>query len=189
MKVEVWFDYTCRFSYRAHEWLETPDVSCDVDIRWRPFSLLEQNRHGEDEPVFEQSRLRDNVSLIALAVHQAVRIAEGDVDGYRRRMFAAWHEEPGRLATEDIVDFGRQHGLVDFDRAAAFDSLAAEHAKGQQVGVFGTPSLVYGPGQAAFLKLDDVPTDGSKLWGDARRLALEEPTLREWKRVTPDDAS
>lgn len=188
MDVEVWFDYTCGYSYRAQRWLDTPGVLRDVDLVWRPFSLLEQNRHGEGEPVFEQPTLRDNVSLIALSVHQAVRSAGGDVDGYRRRMFAAWHEEPGRLATEDIVDFGREHGLAQFDRSAALESLAAEHAEARQLGVFGTPALVYGPGQAAFVKLDDVPTDGSTLWASARRLALEEPTLREWKRVTPDDA-
>ncbi|MDQ3431292.1 MAG: DsbA family protein [Actinomycetota bacterium] len=186
MTVEVFFDYTCGFSHRAQHWLDA--VSAAVVV-WRPFSLLEQNRHDE-VAVFDQPDLADNVSLIAFAVHEAVRAADGDLDGYRRRMFSAWHEETGRLSTDDVVGFGREAGLGEFDREAAFAALAAEHAAGRALGVFGTPTFVFGSGQAAFVRLDAVPAGdrADPLWDRVRQLATGEPSLREWQRVSAPSA-
>jgi len=181
MAAEVLFDYTCGFSNRARHWLDQLE---DVQVAWRPFSLLEQNRHG-GLPVFDQPDLKDNVSLVALAVHEAVHANGGDLDGYRRRMFTAWHEEPGRLSTEDIVGFGRDAGLRHFNHAAAFEALAGEHAEGNRLGVFGTPTLVFDDGRAAFVKLDAVPdaARAHRLWETVRHLAAGEPELAEWHRV------
>ncbi len=92
MTVEVLFDYTCGFSHRAQYWLNAVTVT---EVVWRSFSLLEQNRH-DGVAVFDQPELADNVSLTALAVHEAVRAGDGDLDGYRWRMFSAWQEETGR---------------------------------------------------------------------------------------------
>jgi hypothetical protein len=183
MAAEVFFDYTCGFSNRARHWLDHLD---DVEVTWRPLSLLQQNRGGDGPTVFQRPDLAENVSLIALAVHQAVRADGGDVDGYRRRMFAAWHEEPGRLSTEDIIGFGRDAGLRGFDRDTAFAALAAEHAEATALGAFGTPTLVFDDGQAAFVKLDAVPdADRARpLWDTVSQLATAEPALREWQRVT-----
>ena len=80
---------------------------------------------GTAGPVFDRAEYADNVSLVALAVHAALLADGGDLDGYRRRMFTAWHEEPGRLSPADIVGFGRAHGLPDVDSPAAFAVLAA----------------------------------------------------------------
>lgn len=181
--VEVFFDYTCGFSNRARHWLDQLD---DVQVAWRPFSLLEQNRHGRLS-VFDQPELGDNVSLIALAVHEAVRADGGDLDGYRRRMFTAWHEQTGRLTTEDVVGFGRDAGLSAFDHDAAFALLTADHAAGRELGVFGTPTFVFDDGRAAFVKLDAVPdADRARpLWKAVRQLTAGEPELAEWHRVVP----
>jgi len=188
MSVDVFFDYTCGFSNRAQHWIAA--VS-DADVRWRPFSLLEQNRDGSGPPVFEQPGLGENVSLVALAVHEAVRSEGGNVDGYRRRMFAGWHDEPGRLSTQDIIGFGLACGLTRFDHDTAFAAVAAEHAEASQWGVFGTPTLVFGASQAAFVKLDAVPTAdrAEPLWDSVRQLATAEPALREWQRVTAPETS
>ncbi len=187
MTVEVFFDYTCGFSHRAQHWLDTVSAA---ELVWRPFSLLEQNRNDE-VAVFDQPELADNMSLTALAVHEAVRAADGDLDGYRRRMFSAWHDQTGRLSRDDVVGFGRQVGLGEFDREAAFAALAADHAAARQIGVFGTPTFVFGPGQVAFVKLDAVPAQdrADPLWERVRQLAIGEPSLREWQRVSAPEAS
>jgi hypothetical protein len=186
MMVEVFFDYTCGFSNRARRWLDALE---DVPVRWRPFSLLEQNRRDAGPPVFDRPEHADNVSLVALAVHEAVRADVGDLDAYRRAMFTAWHDQPGRLSTSDIVEFGRSAGLRRFDHDRAFAALAAEHAAAQALGVFGTPTLVFDDGQAVYVKLDNVPDDearGVSLWSQVRALAEGAPELREWHRATPD---
>ncbi len=183
--VEVFFDYTCGFSNRARRWLDGLE---DVVVRWRPFSLLEQNRRDAGPPVFERAEHAENVSLIALAVHEAVRADGGDVDAYRRAMFTAWHDRPGRLATADIVDLGRSAGLGHFDHDGAFAALAAEHAAARALGVFGTPTVVLDDGQAVYVKLDTVPegtTRGESVWSQVQALSTGAPELREWHRATP----
>jgi hypothetical protein len=186
MTVEVFFDYTCGYSNRARHWLDALE---DIKIDWRTFSLLEQNSSDDRKPVFEQTEYADNPSLIALAVHEQVRAQGGDLHAYRRRMFTAWHEEPGRLSTQDIVDLGRDAGLRDFDRDAGLSALAASHAQAAELGVFGTPTLVLGSGQVVFVKLDAVPTDdrARPLWEAVGRLAASGQDLREWQRVTAPD--
>lgn len=187
--VEVFFDYTCGFSNRARHWIDALD---GLEARWRPFSLLQQNRGGDGPPVFDRAEYAENVSLIALAVHEAVRAAGGDLDGYRQRMFTAWHEESGRLSTDDIVGFGHAAGLAGFDRRAAFTALALEHRLAEELGVFGTPTLVLPDGQVAFVKLDAVPAAGRgrPLWETVHDLTSTAPDLREWQRVTaPGDGS
>jgi len=158
---------------------------------WRPFSLLQQNRGGDGGPVFDRAEYADNVSLVALAVHVAPLADGGDLNGDRRRMFTAWHEEPGRLSPADIVGFGRAHGLGDVDRPAALAVLAAGHAHASELGAFGTPTLVFGAGQAAFVQLDAVPAAdrGRPLLERVRQVTVTQPALREWQRVTPAECS
>ena len=186
MTIAVFFDYTCGFSNRARHWLDALE---DADLVWTPFSLLEQNARNGGRSVFERAEYADNVSLIALAVHEQVDDQGGDVDAYRRRMFTAWHEEPGRLSTEDIVEFGRNAGLRDFDRDAGLSAAAAHHAEAAALGVFGTPTLALAPDQVVFVKLDAVPaaSRARPLWEAVGQLADSGPDLREWQRVTPPD--
>ena len=186
MTASVFFDYTCGYSNRARHWV---DALRDAEIDWRPFSLLEQNAGDGGRSVFEQADYADNPSLIALAVHEQVRARGGDLHAYRRRMFTAWHEEPGRLSTQDIVDLGRDAGLREFDRDAGFSAVAASHARAAELGVFGTPTLVLGPGQVVFVKLDTVPANdrARPLWEAVGQLAASGQDLREWQRVTPVD--
>ncbi len=182
--VEVFFDFTCEFSNRVRHWLDALE---GLEVVWRPFSLLEVNRHDDGDMVFARPEHADNVSLVALAVFEAVTAAGADAEQYRRQMFSAWHDEHdryGRLSPEQIVGFGKAAGLAAFDRDAAFARLGAEHAAGAALGVFGTPTLVFGPDQAAFVKLDRVPApeEAKGLWESVRRLAVDQPALREWQR-------
>jgi 2-hydroxychromene-2-carboxylate isomerase len=182
--VEVFFDFTCEFSNRARHWLDGLE---GLEVRWRPFSLLEVNRRDGGGVVFARPEHADNVSLVALAVFEAVTAAGANAEQYRHQMFSAWHDEHdryGRLSPAQIAGFGQTAGLYAFDRDAAFARLAAEHAAGAALGVFGTPTFVFGPDQAAFVKLDRVPApeEAAELWESVRRLAVAQPALREWQR-------
>ncbi len=103
-------------------------------------------------------------------------------------MFTAWHEETGRLSTEDIVGFGRDAGMGGWDHDRAFAALAGEHVAAMQLGVFGTPSLVLYEEHTVFVKLDSVPTADPAwpLWDQVHQLTLGAPDLRQWYRVLPE---
>lgn len=186
-RAEVFFDYTCGYSNRARHWLNALNALEGLQASWRPFSLLEVHRTDDGPPVFERSEHADNVSLIALAVHEAVAAAGGDLDAYRNRMFDAWHHEPGRLSTADIVSFGQAAGLDEFEHDKAFAALAEDHAAAVELGVFGTPTLVYPDAGAAFVKLyaTPAPERATGLWATTRTLADSTEELAEWHRVSP----
>lgn len=110
------------------------------------------------------------------------------MNAYRRAMFPARHDQPGRLSTAGIVELGRSAGLQPFGHDRAFAAVAAEHAAAQALGVFGTPTLVFDDAQAAHVKLDTVANDETRrasLWSQVRALAEGAPELREWRRATP----
>lgn len=190
-RVEVFFDFTCEFSNRARHWLDGLE---GLEVTWRPFSLLEVNRHdGDTGPVFARPEYGDNVSLMALAVFEAVRAGGGDTDGYFRQMFSAWHDEHdryGRLSPADLLGFAKTAGIDGFDHDDAFARVASEHAAGAALGVFGTPTAVFGEGQVAFVKLDALPEAdrAETLWRSVRDLAAGQLSLREWQRVSPPGA-
>ncbi len=190
-RVEVFFDFTCEFSNRARHWL---DELPGLKVVWRPFSLLEVNRHDDAGPVFSRPEYADNVSLVALAVFEAVREAGGDIDGYRRQMFTAWHDEHdryGRLTSADIVGFAESAGLENFHYETAIARVAAEHAAGRALGVFGTPTFFFGEHEGVFVKLDAVPAaDRARgLWQAVHDMTTDQFALREWQRVSPQGAS
>lgn len=182
--LDVFFDFTCEFSNRARHWL---DATEGLTVTWRPFSLLEVNRHDDGDVVFTRPEHVDNVSLVALAVFEAVAAAGGDTEQYRCQMFNAWHDDHaryGRLSSEQIIGFGKAAGLEVFDHETAFARLAAQHAVGAALGVFGTPTFVFGPDQIAFVKLDGIPApgDAGELLRSVRNLTTGQPALREWQR-------
>lgn len=183
--VVVYFDFTCEYSNRARHWI---DGLPGLDVTWKPFSLLEVNRHDDGPPVFERPELAGNVSLVALAVYESLAQAGGDLGAYRRQMFSAWHDEHeryGRLSVDDIVGFGRAAGLGSFDPGWALRRVAAGHGTGAALGVFGTPTVVFGAGEVAFVKLDSLPSaeQAPRLWRSVEDLAVGQPSLKEWQRV------
>jgi 2-hydroxychromene-2-carboxylate isomerase len=184
--VEVFFDYTCPFTYRAQRWL---DGLSGVRLRWRPFSLLERNYRGDGPSVWRLPERAEDISLLLFAGHELVHARGGDLAGYREAVFTAWHVTRTRLDLSVVVGFVSESGVpaTAADVSAHFHDAEAEHAAGAELGVFGTPTLVYPDGTVAFVKLGTVPAAdrAATLWHVTRALSGDAAELREWQRVTP----
>jgi hypothetical protein len=74
--IDVYFDFTCPYSRRTARWWRELDESA----RWRPFLLRES--HREDDGA--------RVSVLALALHEAVDVAGLDPAVYRWRAVDAF---------------------------------------------------------------------------------------------------
>lgn len=185
MTVEVFFDYTCPFTYRAHYWLASVR---GVEMIWRPFSLLEQNYRADGPSVWRREERAQDISLLLFAGHELVRARGGDQGHYRRAVFHTWHATHDRLDLDAIIRIAGKAG-VSADEAAVrehFLDAEAEHAAGAALGIFGTPALVYPGGAVAFVKLDAVP-DADRvlpLWQATLALAQDTAELREWQRIS-----
>lgn len=108
MRVEFWFDPVCPFCWATSRWINTVRPQRDLEIEWRPISLLFKNGMEEGHPFFEKaSRTRD-----LLRVVEAARAA-----GHGDRI--------GNLYTE----FGRRihhRGELDFDVAEVLERVGLD---------------------------------------------------------------
>lgn len=182
-QIDVYFDYTCPFANRARLWLD----QVDVPLRWRPFSLLEANRDDDGPPVWERPELSDNISLLALAGHEATIAVGGDPDRYRQAFFEAWHHTDRRLGRGDVVSFavdaGADEGSIDL--AAGLKSVGEEHVRAVGLGVFGSPTLIFPNGAGRYVRITDLPADGAALLDRIEALADAHPELDELKATHP----
>ena len=181
----VLFDYSCPYSYLAHAWLD--GVGAAVDFR--PFSLAQAHQPPDAPSAWDAPLDRIDPTLLALAGHELVRARGGNLDDYRRRMFAFWHE--GKQGTIDglwqlIVTHAGEPIAAD-DLGTAVAAAAASHQWAATLGVFGTPTALFG-GRGFFVKLADLPPDREAaiaLWRRVRDLGQAHPELLELKRPEP----
>jgi len=157
-RMQLFFDYTCPFAYKAHHWLEEAGVATSAD--WRIFSLLEHNYRGDGLPVWELEERQDDISLLIFAGHKLVAREAGDLDTYRRTMFETWHETNGQLELEQILRIVKQAGVdgtEDNIRGVFLDAMG-DHNQARQLGIFGSPTIVFDEDRVVFVKLDEAPT-------------------------------
>lgn len=185
--VTVFFDYTCQFAYRAHRWF---DHLPHVEARWRLFSLLELNYRGEGPPVWRLPERADDISLLLFASHHWVAADGGDLDRYRHDVFHVWHDTDTRVEADDIVAMANRvgaHGGTEQLRAH-FHDAEADHDEARSQGVLGSPTLVFGSDEAAFVKLHAPPTveRADEVFETVRAIAGLD-TVEEIARATPPE--
>jgi 2-hydroxychromene-2-carboxylate isomerase len=181
----VFFDYTCPYSWRLSRLLDGAGIA---GVRWRPFLLAEHNRTGGAGPVWEQPEATSRVSVLALALHEAVISAGADADGFRRATFAAFSD--GRVTAGALVGLAEDFAL-QVDEAVLARSLravAAHHEAARAAGVFGTPTVVANNGLLGYVKLAAVPEQPD----ECRRVSAhvisavgDMPEVTEIKRPRP----
>lgn len=153
--VEVFFDYTCPFTYRAHRWLETLD---DLSVTWRPFSLLEHN-YDLDLDHYRRQVLRAwHQTRTPLDLDAIMRIAAD----------AGVHADPAAV---------RAHFL---DAEADYAAAAALGVFGTPSLAYPDQTVAF-----VKLDAIPATYRARTVWETTRRLADETVELREWQRVTP----
>lgn len=181
----VYFDYTCPFAYKANLWFDHLD---SVDAMWQPFSLLEKNYRGDGPPVWQLADRVDDISLVLFGGHCWVDADGADLDHYRHVAFRAWHDLDADLRIDDVVAMATEAGAVGGTEELRSHFLDAEsvHDAARQLGVFGSPTLVFASGAAAFIKLDQPPTAANAQQVlDAVATMAELRSVLEVKRPTP----
>jgi predicted DsbA family dithiol-disulfide isomerase len=153
--LDVYYDYTCTYSYRAMHWL---DGVPGIVVTWKTFSLKEVNRKPE-EPSFVEAESPHSRSVFALALAHAAR--EADFDRYHRAVFEAMHAEERRLTEQDLLAMAASAGVdveaFEASRAAWVARVGAEHRDAvARWGAYGTPTLILDDA-AGYVQLAEVP--------------------------------
>jgi predicted DsbA family dithiol-disulfide isomerase len=158
--ITVYYDYTCRYSYRALHWLDLArEARPELEVRWATFSLKEVNRDPEEQP-WVMATSPPSVSVFALALAHAAR--EGDFDRYHRTVFEAMHGEERKIGDEELLRFAGDAGvdpeIAASDRGRWVGSVGGEHRDAvARLGVYGTPTIIQGD-SGTYLRLHEVPS-------------------------------
>lgn len=200
-RVTVYFDYVCPYSWRAAELFDMITGPLALDVRWEHFSLF-QNEHGQDATKPDAWQLwNERIDetdgygckgllpfLASLAArkqgreaHAAFRLALQRANHRRFQPFTA-----GTVtAVAEAVGLDVPRFQHELHNPEARTVLAQEHMRALSRDVFGTPTVVFPGGQAAYLRLQELPAgveEAVELFQDVRRLMERYPYLQTVRR-------
>ncbi len=118
MNVEFWIDPICPWCWITSRWIGEVAPHRDLDIVWRPISLLFKNEVAEDSPMYEP----------LLSSHQLLRVIEsvrselGDtpIGGLYTAMGESIHHEQNMIEPSEALE---RAGLPQHHASAATDSV------------------------------------------------------------------
>ncbi len=194
--IDVYYDYGCPYVYAGANFLRDVQrqLGDAVKVNWKYFPLEQVNSgEGPDWKLWEQPL--DFASRGRMAFHGAIAARNQGDEAFEAFHFAvldAKHVDGENLGRRQvIVDVARSAGLDmeaferDLDDASLLAKVGADYEQGRnEHGVFGTPTLVFPNGEAAYLKMRPAPETVRTLevWNKVRGLIEGEPDIAEIKR-------
>lgn len=193
MSFDVYFDYQCPFVYRVAGLLEAVRGSGlrPIEVRWRYFSLTQVNSKDDGWTVWSAPRTENVRGRLAFQAAEAAR-RQGRFEDLHMPLLEARHRD--RLDVDDaavLERVARDAGLDmarwrnDLDDPSTLDALARDHRHAVgELGVFGTPTLVFEDGASAYVRLSEgVEANGAiEVFDRLVSVAAQEPHILEIKR-------
>lgn len=199
MRLIVYFDYTCSYSYNAALWLrQVEQTQPDLQSEWRPFILKEINRSpGETTPFWEQPGVeRTRTALAFIAGQAAMRQGSALYERFRFALQVAFHEQhrdirqPGVLdAIADAAGLDVTRFNVDRQNPELLQEAGQSHQEAvERYAVFGTPTLIFPTDCAFYLKLAQPPqgAEAERVFALIRELIEEHGVVQEIKLTRQD---
>ena len=201
-RVTVYFDYVCPYSWRAAELFELIAQPLGLEVEWEHFSIY-QSEHQQRGGAVQRSwqiwneRLDKGdgsgcKGLLPFLASLASRKQGQDAHAaFRLALQRANHAHYQPYSLETVrgvaravgLDMGRfEHELANPEARTV---LAHEHMRAAAQDVFGTPTVVFPGGQAAYLRLQEAPRsadEGVALFEDVRGLLERYPYLQTVRR-------
>ena len=163
-------------------------------INWKYFSLEQVNsQQGPDWKIWEQPADYPSLGLRAFWAAEAARNqGEAAFSRFHMVLLTARHEQRRDIAdmntlTEvaQIVDLDLARFQKDLSNRQLLARLAQDHTYAvEQLGIFGTPTLVFAERQAIFLKIAPPlpPKECLPFFTELRQLAEKRQNVQEIKR-------
>ena len=191
-QLDVFYDYLCPFVYRASVLLQNVRDSGQrrLDVRWRYFSLTQVNAKVEGFTIWGAADSEARGRLAFKAAEAARR--QDAFDSFHMAVLQARHEQRADIDDLAVIEqLAEVSGLdlarfrEDMDDPNIVSALERDHrAAVAEYGVFGTPTFVFGPGKAVYVRLSEPPdaTDSVAVFDRVVSIAAEEPRILEIKR-------
>jgi predicted DsbA family dithiol-disulfide isomerase len=197
-KLDVYFDYACPFAWAAQLWLDEvkDELGDDVDLTWRIFPLEQVNASEPDFKVWEQPNDGTSSTLRSFqAFHAAKKQGDELFKAFHAGLFLKRHEEGRNLGRQEVLEAVAEEAGLDMEQFRAdlasdevFSDIENDYREGRnEHEVFGTPTIVFENGEAAYLKLNyrDMPNDAVGFFRDFVNVVRDRPSVIEIKRPAP----
>ncbi|NLG08179.1 MAG: DsbA family protein [Deinococcales bacterium] len=203
-RVTVYFDYICPYSWRAAEVLELVAEPLGLTVTWEHFSLYQHSYelNGADrggngrwqlwnEPIDELDGNGCKGLLPFLASQAARRQGPEAHHGFRLALQRAVHRDYRSLDMATILAVADEVGLHkprfedDLANPECRTVLAQEHTRAAALDLFGTPTVVFPGGEAAYFRLQELPRsreEAVSLFQETRGLLERYPYLQTVRR-------
>ncbi|HVH63834.1 MAG TPA: DsbA family protein [Candidatus Dormibacteraeota bacterium] len=191
IKFELFFDYGCPFVYRMARLLAAVGMKRDLQVEWRYFSLTQVNSRDHGPAVWAAPHSSHVKGRLAFEAAEAAR-RQGKFDAMHMALLEARHSAGLDLDSDEVIEKVAAGAGLDMNRFQAemgdphlVDALARDHQHAVgELGVFGTPTLVFANARAAYVRLarNVDPKDAVEVFDRLVSVAGEEPRILEIKR-------
>ncbi len=157
---------------------------------WWYFSLEQVNTTDPDGPKVWEKQEEEATSLVAFkAAEAARRQAPERWERYHEALLVARHERNEQLDRPTVLriadDVGLDAARLECDMAAPgiHEALACDHEKAASQGVFGTPTLLFGEGRGAYLRMMPANTgrEAARVFDTFRQIVAGDLNIQEIK--------
>ena len=163
----------------------------NLEVRWRYFSLTQVNSKDDGWTVWNAPPSEPVRGRLAFQAAEAAR-RQGRFADMHWRLLRARHRDRLDLDDAAVVELVAAEAGLDVERfrhdvadRSILDSVEADHHHAvAEHGVFGTPTIVFGDGAAAYVRLSEsAPGDGAlDVFDRLLTVAASEPRILEIKR-------
>lgn len=172
-------------------------LGAGLEIDWRYFSLEQvNNENGPNWKLWEQPPEYESRGRLAFQAAEAARLQGKEAfERFHLALLRKRHEEAKKLfLKETAIEAAGVAGLDlrrfenDLAEPSLIQKLAADHTYAvEHHGVFGTPTLVFANGRAAYLKMKPAapPAEAIAVWNDLHETIARRPYIEEVKRPVP----
>ena len=198
VKIDVYFDYACPFAWAGQVWLDDVNEKTGgkLDITWKIFPLEQVNAKDPDFKVWEQPNDGTSSTLRSFQGFWAAKQQGEDAfKKFHAALFKKRHIDGRNLAGQAVLEAAAEEAGLDLETFrddlksdAVFAQIEKDFTTGQQeLGVFGTPTIVYDNGLGAYLQVNfrDMPSDPVVFFNEFTDIVRERPNVFEIKRPRP----
>lgn len=189
--LEVFYDYSCPFVYRASVLLQNAGRSRKLDVTWSYFSLTQVNSRDEGWTVWGAPASESVQGRLAFMAAEAAR-RQGRFEEFHMPLLEARHRDRLDIDRPEVVERVAVDCGLDLERfrqdladPGILAPLERDHLRARrEQGVFGTPTFLFPDGSAAYVRLAEAPdaADANRVLERVISVAANEPSILEIKR-------
>jgi predicted DsbA family dithiol-disulfide isomerase len=194
-KIDVYSDYTCPTSWAAVRFLDQVKelLGDHLQVTYRAFPLEQVNAQDPDFNVWEYPNDGKSSTMRAFqAAHAASKQGEEAFRKMNEGLYIRRHVDGRNLAGQRVLEATAEEAGLDIERFRddlksdeVFDIVREDYLKGRdEIGVFGTPTLVFDNGNGAYLKFNwhETPEEALEFFHNFVDVVRDRPNILEIKR-------